>query len=152
METENMCAKNQGISRETIVAEARSWLGTRFHHQGRAKGMGCDCAGLVIGVGRDLGLMKQYDFRAYGRLPHAGTLEKQVASQLLPINIDDAKPGDVYLMVFEKEPQHLAIATDIGLIHALALRRKVVEHGIDATWASRIRSAWRFPGITEDSI
>ena len=34
------------------MAEALSWLGTPYRHQGRKKGVGCDCIGLVLGVWR----------------------------------------------------------------------------------------------------
>lgn len=33
-----------------LVQEARTWIGTPFVHQGRTKGAGCDCLGLVVGV------------------------------------------------------------------------------------------------------
>lgn len=33
-----------------VVREARGWIGTPFVHQGRSKGAGCDCLGLVLGV------------------------------------------------------------------------------------------------------
>lgn len=33
-----------------LVSEAREWIGTPFVHQGRSKGAGCDCLGLVAGV------------------------------------------------------------------------------------------------------
>jgi len=35
---------------ERIVAEALEWIGTPYRHQGRRKGLGCDCLGLVLGV------------------------------------------------------------------------------------------------------
>ena len=35
-----------------IVTEARTWVRTPYHHQARLKGVGVDCAGLVIGVAR----------------------------------------------------------------------------------------------------
>lgn len=37
-------------ARERILAEARSWLGTPFHHKGRIKGVGVDCGGLIYSV------------------------------------------------------------------------------------------------------
>lgn len=37
-----------------IVAAARSWLGTPYHHQAALKGVGCDCLGLVRGVYEEL--------------------------------------------------------------------------------------------------
>jgi NlpC/P60 family putative phage cell wall peptidase len=35
---------------ERVVKEALSWVGTPYRHQGRKKGVGCDCLGLVLGV------------------------------------------------------------------------------------------------------
>src|SRR3954449_10860627 len=40
------------LTRAAVVAEARSWIGTRYRHQGSLKGVGCDCLGLVRGVWR----------------------------------------------------------------------------------------------------
>jgi NlpC/P60 family putative phage cell wall peptidase len=37
---------------EAVVGEALSWVGTPYRHQGRRKGVGCDCLGLVLGVWR----------------------------------------------------------------------------------------------------
>jgi cell wall-associated NlpC family hydrolase len=38
------------MKRPDIVEEARSWLGTPYHHQAALKGVGCDCIGLLRGV------------------------------------------------------------------------------------------------------
>ena len=40
--------------RETIIAEARAWIGTPYLHQASTPGAGCDCLGLVRGVWRAL--------------------------------------------------------------------------------------------------
>ena len=37
---------------DKIIAEARAWIGTPYHHQAAVKGVGCDCLGLVRGVWR----------------------------------------------------------------------------------------------------
>lgn len=34
----------------SIITEALTWVGTPYRHQGRRKGVGCDCLGLLIGV------------------------------------------------------------------------------------------------------
>lgn len=39
-----------GTIADAAVDEALSWLGTPYRHQGRRKGVGCDCIGLVLGV------------------------------------------------------------------------------------------------------
>jgi NlpC/P60 family putative phage cell wall peptidase len=40
------------MSRDAIVAEARSWIGTPYRHQASLKGVGTDCLGLLRGVWR----------------------------------------------------------------------------------------------------
>src|SRR3972149_717145 len=42
------------ITPETIVAVARTWIGTPYHHQAALKGVGCDCLGFVRGVWREI--------------------------------------------------------------------------------------------------
>ena len=40
---------------QTMIDEAREWIGTPFVHQGRTKGQACDCLGLVIAVAKAAG-------------------------------------------------------------------------------------------------
>lgn len=40
--------------RETVIAEARRWIGTPYRHQASALGLGADCLGLIRGVWRNL--------------------------------------------------------------------------------------------------
>ena len=51
--------------RQAVLAEAESWIGTPFHHQGRVKGPqgGVDCAMLLLEV-----------FLAVGVIPAAGSM------------------------------------------------------------------------------
>lgn len=42
------------VTREAVIAAARSWLGTPYHHQASRKGVGCDCLGLIRGIWREL--------------------------------------------------------------------------------------------------
>ena len=65
-------------TRMDAVAEARAWLDTPFHHQASIKGAGCDCIGLIKGVGVALKLV-DYDpasaqaqaFANYSMLPNS---------------------------------------------------------------------------------
>ena len=45
---------SMSVDRALIIAEARSWIGMPYRHQGSLKGIGCDCLGLVRGVWRAL--------------------------------------------------------------------------------------------------
>lgn len=130
-------------TRADVVTTARGYLNTRWLHQGR-QANGMDCAGLVVRVAHDLGL-SDFDCADYGRLPLG-----QKMRAIMDANMDRVaiyQPGDVLLMRFETEPQHLAIVTDYGIIHALAQARKVVEHGLNDVWIARIVAAYKFRGI-----
>lgn len=137
------------VSREEIVCAARTWLGTPFHHQGRLKGTGVDCAGLIVGVARELGL-SAFDTTGYGRRPNTRELEAICHSEMCPI-AGEAGPGDVWLVEADGRPQHLAFATDVGLLHAYAPARRVVEHGIDDRWRRRLIAAFALPGVAPAS-
>lgn len=133
-----------------VVMEARSWLGTRFHHQGRLKSVGCDCAGLVVGVAQALGL-SEFDKTDYSRLPDGEMLRAVCDANMTGIAITDVQPGDVLLFKFDQFPQHLAIVGDypaggLSLIHAFAPSRKVVEVRLDDVWQQRVVAAYRLIG------
>ena len=42
------------ITRARVVALARGWIWTPYHHQASCRGVGADCLGLVRGVWREL--------------------------------------------------------------------------------------------------
>lgn len=124
-----------------VVREARTWLKTPFAHQGRVKGRAVDCAGLVVGVSRALG-WPVADVYGYASTPHGDTLRQQLEAQA--VRVTAAEPGDIYLMRFEREPQHLGIASDIGIIHAYSAVGMVVEHALDCRWQRRVVAVYRF--------
>ncbi len=41
-------------TRAKIARIANEWLGTAFHTDAQIKGVGCDCAGLIIGVANEV--------------------------------------------------------------------------------------------------
>lgn len=140
---------------ECIVEEARTWLGTRFHHQGRVKGVGVDCAGLVVGVAQAVGVSIT-DCSDYTRIPDGELLKKLCDQQLTSITRNDIAMGDVLLFRIEREPQHLAIVGNyvshslrdcgdgfLSMIHAYAPARCVVECRLDAVWMQRLVAAYR---------
>lgn len=130
-------------TRQQIVDEARSYIGCRWHHQGRSRA-GVDCVGLVIRVAHALGL-SDFDIADYSRQPDPAMMRALLALHMEPVG--QPQIGDVLLMKFEREPQHVAIVTDQGIIHAYAQTRRVVEHRLDSLWKSRIVGAYQFKGI-----
>lgn len=132
-------------TRADIVTEARTWVDTPFHHQARIKGVGVDCAGVVIGVAHALGL-SDFDYTCYGREPHRGQLRAILDEHM--DKVAEAQPGDVLLMAFAVEEQHLAILTDTNtIIHAYGNVGKCVEHRYSDAWVARTRGVYRYRGI-----
>lgn len=129
---------------QDIINEARSWVGTPFHHQGRVKGAGVDCIGLVIGVAHEL-CISDFDSTNYGRIPNPLVMGKGLRENM--IKTDLIEPGCVLWFAFASAPMHVGIVTDVGLIHAYSLVGKVVETGLDQQWLDRSRGVFRFPKV-----
>lgn len=129
---------------ERVIAEARTWLGVPFRHQGR-DGAGIDCVGLPIVVGQALGLLgERFDVGAYGRLP-TGELVERVREHCRPIT--SAAPGCLVVIAWTRIAAHVAICTGPTLIHAYESVGRVVEHGYRGRWLRMTHSVWDLPGM-----
>jgi cell wall-associated NlpC family hydrolase len=127
-----------------LVNIARSYLNTPYQHQGRLKNVGVDCAGFCMLSIEELGY-EYYDVKAYDRTPNALMFLKNVEKNLSIKDIKNAEIGDFLIFSFIKEPQHIAIITDLNpvrIIHALEKNKKVVEHIAGDFWESRIRGCY----------
>lgn len=144
---------------EQIIATARSYIGTRFRHQGRRKANGADrggvdCLGLLVCVADECGLMKydvklsSYDETDYGHIPNAKRLFAGLNRHLDVVAVEDMQPADVLLMNIDRNPQHVGVVGDgadyLTLIHAYAPARGVVEHRLDEEWLGRVKAVFRF--------
>ena len=140
------------IDPRAVVTEARSWMGTPFQHQARVKGVGVDCAGLIIGVAHALAI-SDFDITDYGRIPLPAEMGALLAEHLDPIGQGGLQPGDILWLVVDVDPQHLAIVTaimpEITIIHAFAHGgiNKVVEHNAGRLWLSKIAGCYRYRGV-----
>jgi len=132
------------MSPDDIVAAARECVGTPFRHQGRVLGLALDCAGVVVHAMRSCGIAVT-DVQGYGPTPNRGLLEQALNQHqsLFAVAATERRAGDILLMRFIGDPQHLAVATDSGMIHAYEAARKCCEHDIDSLWESRIVRAYR---------
>ncbi len=138
---------------DAIVAEARTWLGTPFHHQNRFKGGGVDCIGLIVCVFDALGLPYE-DERHYSRVPtrniNGSTIEQRLAKYCHQVT--DYQPGDIGYTEIANGIPHVYFVADKGLacrfsmIHAYSTVGCVVEHDLTDKWIGRTRSFWRTHG------
>lgn len=137
--------------REQIVTEAREYLGTKFQHQARLKGVCVDCVGLVAGVSKELGLTTEADDSTrYPRRPNGRLVAGLVRAGFREIEVAEATPGDLlvfWILPTSRKPQHLGIKTPYGMIHTDAEAGKVVEVLLVGTWVERLCGAYAFPGV-----
>jgi NlpC/P60 family putative phage cell wall peptidase len=137
--------------RSDVVAEARTWIGTSFQHQGRLRGVGVDCVGLVIGVARALGLADGWREQPYRKFPSEDFTRAVLGAHLVPV---DGAPrlGDVALIRWRNTANHMAVIGDaaapFSLVHAYYVPGRVVEHRADTDWCSRIVALYRYRGLT----
>lgn len=134
------------MTADDILIAARSCLDTPFRHQGRIPGLALDCAGLVVSVAKEIGA-DYIDRPGYSRNPSGGLLESALDDQPCLERVTDRQPGDVLLMRFAGEPQHLAIFTGDNIIHSYESVGKVCEHRMADVWAVRIVRVYRFKGV-----
>lgn len=141
------------VTRAAIVAAARGWLGTPYHHQASVKGAGSDCLGLIRGIWRELygpepEAMPPYT-RDWGSATGAETLLAAACRHLVKL-VDErtAGPGDV--LVFRMRDggvaKHAGILTGPScLVHAQE-GLGVVEIALGRWWRRRVVAAFAFPG------
>lgn len=143
-------------NKNQIITEARSWIGTKFHHQGRIKKTfshngGCDCIGFVIGVADNIGLKFEgkpysfYDDLDYPKYPHKNKLEQVIQKFMIKIDESSYQTGDVLLFKFDKNPQHVGLVSyHNNIIHCYAQAKGVVEHQLDKSWKEKIIGYYSF--------
>lgn len=142
-------------TREQIIAAARAYIGTPFRHQGRVKGRGVDCAGLIFCVCQELGVKLPYE-RYLNYEPYSindGVLH-ECRFLFKEIGIDQIRPGDIICM-HAPRACHVGFVSSLppslSVLHAWAPNRKVVEHVLSAEWLQQhsIAGAFLFPGVED---
>jgi cell wall-associated NlpC family hydrolase len=138
--------------RAEVVAEARSWLGTPFHHQGRVKGAGVDCAMLLAEIYERCGVVGHVDPGYYPPDWHMHRDAERYLDRLLSYAHELDRPpraGDAAVFRFGRTFSHGAIVTEWpAVIHAYWAVGRVVWG--DATRYPLAGRDARFFGIIDD--
>lgn len=137
--------------RAAVVAEARSWLGTPYHHHARIKGAGVDCAQILLAVYCDaLCLAPDLDVGHYSTQWHLHRSEELYLQWLALAGarrVQTPAPGDIAMFRFGRTFSHSAIHVDDGrLVHAY-VDLGVIETGLtEEPLASREVQHWSVLG------
>ncbi len=134
--------------RAAVVAAVRAWIGTPYHHAADVKGVGVDCAMLLVRVYCDLGLVGPFDPRPYTRDWMLHRDEERYLGFLLARThlVDTPGLGDVILFKIGRCFAHGGIVTTtapLRICHAFSPAGYVIEDEIARLpeLADRLRSA-----------
>jgi cell wall-associated NlpC family hydrolase len=147
-----MTTLDQQELRARVAAEAMTWRGTPYHHHGRIKGVGVDCAQILAAVFEAVGLIPPTDLGAYAREWHLHHGDELYLAQLLgsgaaqlPAN-ESAQVGDVMVFRFGRCYSHGAIVVEAGadplLIHSYLNRGVILSRLSEAPLAGRLHQTW----------
>jgi len=136
------------MSRDAIIAEARSWIGTPYRHQASLKGVGADCLGLLRGVWRGVIGAEPEAVPPYGDQQRDELLLAAARRNLRELPSLAFRGGDVLLFRWlEHLPaRHVGIATSPStMVHAQS-GSVVAEVPLDRWWRMRLVAVFEFPG------
>jgi len=141
---------NEAAQRAAVVEEARSWLGTPYHHMAGIKGAGVDCAQILIEVYHAaLGISKP----DVGYYPIDWMMHRDEERYLgwlreYATETDNPQAGDVLIWKYGRVFSHAGIVVDYPtMIHSFRRAGMVILD--DATlfeFANRERKAFTFWG------
>lgn len=140
------------VTRADVVAEARTWIGTPFHHNACLKGVGVDCIHLPIGACKNIGAIpSDYEAPAYSSNPDGVTLREHCDRNMISVPKDAMRPGDICLFAIDIDPQHVGIVGDyryggLSVIHSV-YKRGVIETRLMFSRALQFVAAYRIPGV-----
>lgn len=120
------------ILRESVIALARTQIGTRYRLGAESPGKAFDCSGLVRFV---MGVLR----RDLPRTAH----EQAQLGQEVPRDLATLKPGDLLTFGTSKRITHIGIYAGEGkVIHASVTRRRVIETDMDGLGPKLLRQ-WK---------
>lgn len=117
--------------REAVWQEALPWQGTPWHHMGRVRGAGVDCAMLPVAVYTAAGLIKPFEIPPYPRDWHIHMREERIIPMVEQfaheIENEAAQRGDLHVFKIGNVYSHCAIIGEPGRlgIHA-SIRAQMV--------------------------
>lgn len=130
------------VTRHAVIDQARQWIGTPWHHQGRKRGVGVDCVGLIVGALAEMGVYVP-DYTWYRRAPEGDALLQAVHSRFA--KCESVEPGSLLVFFMRKRAvaQHIGLLTFDGtIVHANSAAGRVCEQPYGKEWQRRTLAAF----------
>lgn len=135
-------------ARAQIIALAKAWLGTPYHHHARVQGVGVDCAQLLCAVYASAGIVAPVDPGYYPHDHHLHRTHELYIEWLERCGAREttaAQPGDIALFRFGKTWSHGGILVEPGaIVHALQGVGTVFTRLTESPLAGRPARFWTF--------
>ena len=110
------------MSRQAVITEAQTWLGTPWQHNAAVKGVGVDCGRFPLSVYQDLNLIPVEPVEDY---PIDWALHRDDERYLAVVNrycveVNEPLPGDLVVFKYGRSFSHGGIVLHYPhIIHAL---------------------------------
>ena len=109
------------VTAQQVIDEARKWLGIKYANQGRTE-RGLDCGGLLLVVGRALGLT-ELEHLGYAASPDGETFQRLLDENCIPVKpYNKPRIGDLLAHDYKSGIQHTSLVTALEprltVIHA----------------------------------
>lgn len=143
------------ITRRMVVSKAQEFVGTPYHHQGRIKGIGIDCCGLIIQVAKELKI-SNYDIDNYSSRGNGETFLKAFDENCL--KRENLVEAAIVIFSLGRYPAHCGIlnfsGTDFEIIHAAndPCINRVVCHRLDKSLEQRIVAIYDYPCFQQEGF
>lgn len=142
---------------EKVIAEAKSWIGVKFLHNGRSKRYGVDCLGLIAMIYRNIGVdCPDGDGNNY-KLDWALHVENEryldgILQNGIPITRDKLLIGDVvYFRVKSRFVTHggVIISNTGDFVNSINHKGVIVENLRSRFWDSTYAGAMRLHNVIQ---
>lgn len=136
---------------QRVVAEAHAWLGTPYHACAQLKGVGVDCAGLLIGVYSAVGAVQAFNPGSYPTQWHLHQTEERLLNYVKQYADEVPGPvtGGIVLYKFGRTFSHSAIIVGWPMIIHAAMRHKkvILSDGEQGDEAGRAQLYFQVRGL-----
>jgi cell wall-associated NlpC family hydrolase len=129
-------------AKDHFLSAAMDCVGARFRLQGRDPAYGLDCVGLISYCARAAGC-KVVDKLNYDVTTDPAILACHLQeSGFYKKEHGFLEPADVVIFSFFGSPNHAAISTASGIVHADMRLRKVVHHRLASSWRTALTNIY----------
>jgi cell wall-associated NlpC family hydrolase len=136
---------------ERFAQAVRGYIGTPWVHQGRRKGLGVDCVGVVMCATQEVGIAMR-DVANYPTQTNRTWMLDELRQQCVQVELHAMQVGDLLSFAWGANPWHIGVVTSVTplkVVHAWRQVDRVVEMRLDNAWRRRICGVWRFPEACE---